>query len=83
MGVVTTSILVVGAVLLIALAVIYFGLVRRRRDSVGSPTAPFVLGGEFRKSRRRPTGHSQHRDSEARFKTPQTSRYSTIDPPTN
>ena len=32
MGVVTTSILVVGAVLLIALAVIYFGLVRRRRD---------------------------------------------------
>jgi hypothetical protein len=31
--VVTTSILVVGALLLIALAVIYFGLVRRRRGS--------------------------------------------------
>jgi hypothetical protein len=29
MSVVTTSILIVGAVLLIALAVIYFGLVRR------------------------------------------------------
>ena len=33
MNVVTTSILIVGAVLLIALAVIYFGLVRRRRES--------------------------------------------------
>jgi hypothetical protein len=33
MSVVTTSILIVGAVLLIALAVIYFGLVQRRRDS--------------------------------------------------
>jgi hypothetical protein len=33
MSAVTTSILIVGAVLLIALAVIYFGLMRRRRDS--------------------------------------------------
>jgi hypothetical protein len=32
MSAVTTSILIVGAVLLIALAIIYFGLVRRRRD---------------------------------------------------
>ena len=34
MSVVTTSILIVGAALLIALAVIYFGLVRRRRELV-------------------------------------------------
>ena len=30
---VTISILIVGAVILIALVVVYFGLVRRRRDS--------------------------------------------------
>jgi hypothetical protein len=30
---VTISILVVGAVILVALVIVYFGLVRRRRDS--------------------------------------------------
>ena len=33
MSAVTTSILIVGALLLVALAVVYFGLVRRRRNS--------------------------------------------------
>ena len=34
---VTISILIVGAVILIALVVVYFGLVRRRRELVGTP----------------------------------------------
>jgi hypothetical protein len=33
MSAVTTAILIVEALLLVALAVVYFGLVRRRRDS--------------------------------------------------
>ena len=36
MSAVTTSILIVGALLLVALAVVYFGLVRRRRELVTS-----------------------------------------------
>ena len=34
----TISILVVGAVILVALVIVYFGLVRRRRELVGNPS---------------------------------------------
>ena len=47
MSAVTTSILIVGAVLLIALAVIYFGLVRRRHQFAQEALQRVRVGGIY------------------------------------